>query len=555
MAKGLIGFNCGLPGGLTTMYVNDDVRDAMNGGVLPSGQANSMQDIIAIFDDFFGDGLWFVQPIGVNNNPDMLSAISVVFPNAYSNAAPVNYSIDNINLIATSGNLSANNGWGDGAIPPGNPIESAYTVLGHGTIARNPYQTTVGFPVFRASEIDFVNKKINITDETETLDEYCWIEVSWYRNTFRYSISVTIASPATKLRNIYEHSKPLGSASYDNYIGSQDDPYKAGGESEPGGGDGDFDGTSDPVSVPGLPAVSATDSGFITLFNPTITELRQLASYMWSNLFDIDGWKKIFADPMDAILGLSIVPVSIPSGGSKVVSVGNISTGITMTVASSQYYVVDCGSINVNEYWGSYLDYSPYTKAELYLPYIGIRPIDIDDIMKKTISVVYHIDILSGACVAFVKCADSVLYSFIGQCSESIPITGNDWTNVVNGVLSAAVSIGSMVATGGASAPLAVPALASTAVNSMKPQVEKSGAMSGAGGMLAIQKPYLILTRPKQALPKDQNKFVGYPSFITRSLSSVEGYTEIESVHLEGIGGTEQEISEIESLLKSGVIF
>lgn len=335
---------------------------------------------------------------------------------------------------------------------------------------------------------------------------------------------------------------------------TDNDPYNPGGNSGTGGGTGNFDGTGDNVDFPSLPTLSTVDTGFITLFNPTAAQLKSLANYMWGDLFDLNTFKKIFADPMDCILGLSIVPVSVPDGGSKTVNVGNISTGITMTTAGSQYVSVDCGTLNVNEFWGAYLDYDPYTKAEIYLPYIGTHPIAVDDIMGKSVHVVYHVDILSGACTAFVKCGGSVLYEFIGQCSSSIPITGNDWTNVINGVLSVAGAIGTMVATGGAAAPMAAGVIASTAVNSMKPNVEKSGSMSGTGGMLAVQTPYLILTRPRQALPKNQNKFSGYPSFITRKLSDVSGYTEIESIHLENIGATEQELSEIESLLKGGVI-
>ena len=335
---------------------------------------------------------------------------------------------------------------------------------------------------------------------------------------------------------------------------STPDPYDPGGGTEPGGGTGDFDGTGDDIDIPGLPTLSAVDTGFITLFNPTTGQLRALASYMWSSGFDLDTFKKIFADPMDCILGLSIVPVAVPNGGSKTVNVGNISTGVTMTTAGTQYVSVDCGTLNVNEFWGAYLDYDPYTKAEIYLPYIGTHPIAVDDIMGKAVHVVYHIDILSGACTAFVKCGGSVLYEFIGQCSSSIPITGNDWTNVINGVLSVAGAIGTMVATGGATAPMAVGTIATSAVNSLKPNVEKSGSMSGTGGMLAVQSPYLILTRPRQALPKNQNKFSGYPSLMTRTLSAVYGYTEIESIHLDGIPATEQELSEIESLLKGGVI-
>ena len=332
------------------------------------------------------------------------------------------------------------------------------------------------------------------------------------------------------------------------------DPFSPGGESDTGGGTGDFDGTGDNVDIPGLPTLSATDASFITLFNPSTEQLKSLASYMWSNGFDLATFKKLFANPMDCILGLSIVPVAVPNGDSSTVSVGNISTGVSMTKAATQYVKVDCGTLNVNEYWGAYLDYDPYTKAEIYLPYIGTHALSVDDIMGKAVHVVYHVDILSGACAAYVKCGSSVLYTFIGQCSSSIPITGNDWTNVINGVLSIAGAVGSMVATGGAAAPMAAGMIASTAVNGLKPNVEKSGSMSGTGGMLGVQTPYLILTRPRQALPSKQNTFTGYPSFITSKLDSLSGYTEIEEIHLENIPGTEQEISEIENLLKRGVI-
>ena len=332
------------------------------------------------------------------------------------------------------------------------------------------------------------------------------------------------------------------------------DPYTKGGESDVGGGTGNFDGTSEDIGIPDLPTLSAVDTGFITLFNPSSGELKNLASYLWGDVFDISTWKKIFADPMDAILGLSIVPVNVPSAGSANVTIGNISTGVSMTKASSQYVSVDCGTINVNEYWGAYLDYSPYTKAEIYLPFIGTHPVTIDDIMGKPVHVVYHIDVLSGACCAYVQCDGTVLYSFVGQCSCSIPITANDWTNVINGALSIAGSIGTMVATGGATAPMAVTNIASTAVNSLKPDVEKSGSMGGMGGMLGVQKPYIILTRPRQAVPAKQNTFTGYPSFITKTLSECSGYTEVESIHLENVPATQNELDEITELLKSGVI-
>jgi hypothetical protein len=111
-----------------------------------------------------------------------------------------------------------------------------------------------------------------------------------------------------------------------------------------------------------------------------------------------------------------------------------------------------------------------------------------------------------------------------------------------------------MVATGGATAPMEALNIASTAVNSMKPNIEKSGSLSGTSGLMGIQTPYLIITRPKQAIPANQNKFIGYPAFLTDYLGNLSGYTEIEEIHLEGISATGAELSEIETILKGGVI-
>lgn len=358
---------------------------------------------------------------------------------------------------------------------------------------------------------------------------------------------------STDLQDFIRAIFPTGKEQPDGSIGG--DPFEPGGESGTGGGGGSFDNTTTPIEIPNLPSISAASTGFISLFNPSLSQLNDLASYLWSDLFEIDGWKKLFADPMDAILGLSILPVAVPPGGTREVKVGNIGTGISLTVAGSQFVEVDCGSIDVNEYWGAYLDYEPYTQAQIFLPYIGTRPISVDDIMGKTVRVVYHVDILTGACCCFVKCGESVLYTYNGQCSIPIPITGANYTSVVNGVISIAASVGSLVATGGASAPIALPSIASSAVNQMKPQVEKSGSISGSAGVLNMQIPYLILIRPRQALPSKQNEFIGYPSLITVQLTELSGYTEVQSIHLENIPATQEELAEIQSLLEGGVIF
>lgn len=346
------------------------------------------------------------------------------------------------------------------------------------------------------------------------------------------------------------------------YTPSSGDPYNQGGTTDQGGGEGDFDNTGDDIDVPDPPTISAVDARFISLYTPTLAELQSLASYMWGGLFDISTWKKIFADPMQAILGLSIVPVAVPTAGQQAVTVGNISTGISMTKASTQYVQVDCGILNVVEYWGAYLDYSPYTKLEIYLPYIGTKTLNIDDVMGRSIQCVYNIDVLTGACTAILKCGDSVLYQFAGSCSTQVPITNSDYSNAVSGVLGVAASAAALAVTAATGAGALATAYgagqllgaAGNAVMQSKPDISKSGGMASAAGMLGVQTPYLILTRPRQALPEDQSNFTGYPSYITSTLGDLTGFTTVESVHLEGISCTSAELAEIESLLVSGVI-
>jgi len=186
--------------------------------------------------------------------------------------------------------------------------------------------------------------------------------------------------------------------------------------------------------------------------------------------------------------------------------------------------------------------------------------LNTDDVMNKTLSVKYHVDILSGAFTCYVAVGtgtnQEVLYTYSGSCAASVPVCGRDFTNMLNGVLSIGATVAGVAASGGMAAPMALTAAASTAANisSMKPDIQRSGSMSGVSGLMGGQTPYLIRTRPRLCRPKQQNKYTGYPSFVTAKLSTLSGFTSVESIHLENMTGTDTEIAEIDRLLKEGVI-
>lgn len=339
------------------------------------------------------------------------------------------------------------------------------------------------------------------------------------------------------------------------------DPYYFGDDSDEGGGGGDFNSQSDNIGFADVPTFSAVSSGLVKIFTPSKSQLADLSEFLWSGLFDIDTFKKLFSDPMNCLLNLMVIPYNVPyeQGTPPNLIFGNVDTGIPMFVASSQYLTVDCGTVDINEYYGAYLDYAPYTKVNCYLPYIGIVALNTDDVMGKSLHILYKVDILTGACIATIKAGEEVLYHFSGNCGCTIPLSSNSYSSTIGSIISiatTAISVGATIASEGATAPLIAGGVASTANNVMssKPQVARSGSLGSFAGFMDIQKPYLIFEIPSQCKAKNQQIYKGYPSHIAYKLADISGYTEIESIHLENMTCTDTELSEIESLLMTGVI-
>lgn len=337
------------------------------------------------------------------------------------------------------------------------------------------------------------------------------------------------------------------------------DPYDYGGTSEPNDGAGEWDNTSDPIGIPTAPSINISDTGFIRVFNPTLAQLKALADYMWAGAFDVSLFKRVMADPMDAIIGFSLVPCEPAVTGVDTVKIGNIDSNITMNSVSDQYVDVDCGTIKLDEYWGNYLDYAPYTKINLVLPFIGSVQLSPDDCMKKTIGITYRIDLLSGGCVAYITCDGSVMYQYSGSCNAQLPLTGLDFRNMISSLISigtTAVGIGTAIASGGITAPMVAVGIGNTANNVMngKPTIEHGGSLGSASGFLGVRVPYLIITRPRQCVPEKINKFKGLPSLITSKLKNVTGFTQVHEIHLDALPCSDEEKRELKSILESGVI-
>lgn len=343
--------------------------------------------------------------------------------------------------------------------------------------------------------------------------------------------------------------------------------------SEPGGGDGDYtQGGGDEVNHPTLPTNDGTGTGFFEIYVPTPNQLKALSTYMLSNDF-ISAVKKLYADPMDYIISLKMIPFTPQYSGSVTITVGGVTTNVAMNKAASRWFKKDLGSISVIGRYGSFLDYSPYTKAAIYLPFIGIKEIDVDEIMGTkskpgSVSVSYNIDIVTGDCVASVKChnkngLNGVTYTFDGNCACSLPLSGRDMSAIlsssVSGV-SSGILAGVSASTGNMMGVVYGAVSGINSIMSSKPIPTRSGGFSGSSGFLGEYKPYLIIESPRQSL---SSKFIeqnGLPSNIGGAIKDFNKYTEFSSVRLhdietlnESFMATDDELEEINQVLSDGV--
>lgn len=343
-------------------------------------------------------------------------------------------------------------------------------------------------------------------------------------------------------------------------------PYADGDFSEPSGDPtGDYDDTSDVISVPSVPSFNLGITSLINVWVPSTTDINNLANYLWSNFDLTDPTKtlsKMFTDPLSYILSLHMLPFTVDSSTAITVTLAGLATTVSMPPATVQFKDIDCGSVTINEYWGNYLDYT-YTKIVLCLPFCGQVDLDPDEVMGQTIKVKYRVDIITGAFVCFVYIdGDKVLGQYAGNCAAQIPISAADFSRLnaaVLGVAGAAASAFGSAALGGQGGMLNGASgglISSIAANSQNAKVraQHSGGLTGAPGFMGIQKPYLIIHRPRQSVPEDYEQFKGYPSNVTMQLSSCTGFTSVREIKLNGLPFTDGELTELKSILEGGVI-
>ena len=194
----------------------------------------------------------------------------------------------------------------------------------------------------------------------------------------------------------------------------------------------------------------------------------------------------------------------------KDVILGNINSNVSSNVILKNP-IIDCGTVTLTEEQQNVLDYSPFAKLEIYLPFIGTKELDIDVIRGKEIQLIYKVNVMSGKCLAVLQYNNIPLYQFEGTIGEDIPFATN----------TESVDFGTIRT--GSDNPLS----------------------------MGTNYAYYILTTNKGYAPnKDIDGLAQYESGV---IGNYTGYVRIKNVELE-TSATEDEKKKIENLLKVGVV-
>lgn len=352
-----------------------------------------------------------------------------------------------------------------------------------------------------------------------------------------------------------------------DYVLPDDDPDYPGGRNIDDDGPGPYD-PDDPPPISDF----EDDEGIGFDGNAVLTrtyvcsasDLVNIGQKLWSQAyFNV---LKVQNNPIENIVSVKAYPMAFTGGKTASVKVGDIDFGVSAKeIASVQ--VISIGSFKYQGYYSTrnnghdphkFLDYAPFTKCKLNLPYIGLVELDPNEITGRTIHVDYIIDLVTGQVMAIVTLDAIPFLTLTGQIGFDIPLTATDRVQTELRVASAAVT-----AVGSAAGHIMAGDYGGAAVGATANALNIAGAdytsqrtasPSPACASYANHMVYLLIDRPLTSGDSD-----GYPHLHGRpchkytSLGSLSGFVAVDARTDIKIAMTSEENAMLEQLLTQGI--
>lgn len=327
--------------------------------------------------------------------------------------------------------------------------------------------------------------------------------------------------------------------------------------------------------------IPASGPGFIHVYNPTPGEFVSFGNWLWVTYADatID---KILNNPFDGVIGAHELYATPQVDGSDNIRSAFLTSPVVSGLVRQRYTEIDCGTVVVPEFYGNYLDYSPYSQAYIYLPFIGINEVSIDDIVGHAVNIKYRIDAYNGSCIAMIFVAkgnyQNLCYQFAGNCAVEVPMAGGSQAAIKAGMMQAeayaraaqASAVGHLFGTIGSAlmgslggVMSGISGIASDYGNAKagveaarvanKSTVQHSGQFGASHGAMGEKIPFIIIRNPIQVNVVNYNEDYGFPAHKRVIVGGCRGYLRVREVNVISAHATDDEKAAIEALLKNGV--
>lgn len=348
---------------------------------------------------------------------------------------------------------------------------------------------------------------------------------------------------------------------------------------------------------------SLTSRAFTKMYVLTDEELSTLANELYTAVHqaptgdEIERYNQsvfLTQNPIDCIISLKQFPLELPFSVSQNIKLGSYTcntTGAPLLYPTGVYDFIFNRSINNTVYpvYGkSFLDYEPYTRCELSIPFCGTVEIPVSYIYDyDTIEVQLVIDYITGACTAYIISNGITIDSVQGNCAISLPVSGiqaatldsqihtaasernksalSSGLGLIGGLAAVAIGIG----TGGVGAAVmgGIAALASGAnmiyndkkieydLQHMQLPLKQVGAASGAISLTYDMRCKMRITRPKLEPSYDSEIYantVGFACLLNTTVGAINGFT-VGDINLDSIDRTAEEKEMIRSAFATGV--
>lgn len=295
-------------------------------------------------------------------------------------------------------------------------------------------------------------------------------------------------------------------------------------EDDPEGYDDDDDDYHDPSDNEDDTADDSTDisvSGEVCkTYKIEQIELKKLSQFLWSSNF-FDNILLVNNSPIENIISLkALIGTVTTTGTSQALSLGNVTTTAN-AIPCNESITINVGNITLPRKYNNFLDFEPYTKVQIYLPFYGCAMLDSSLVIGRTITIKYIIDVITATAKIKIIHDNKTLYEFKTTCGSDLPITSSNRASVEMGYLSSGVGMGVSIASGNVLGGLA----SGLSMAQSQYHSTTSGNVSGVLNFHDSRMVTVLVDRPVYTELRNFNKTHGRVCNLSKTLRDLRGFT------------------------------